>query len=276
MTRPLDHVVIAVHDLDRTVQDYRALGFTVYPGGQHPGRTSHNALVVLADGAYLELIAWRGPAPQERWWRTLQAAGEGLVDFALQTPDAAADLAAAHARGLASLHGPVDGGRVRPDGERLQWRTARHDTPDVPFLCGDLTPRRLRVPDDAAVQRHANGATGVERLALVVHDIDATLGRWRALLGEEGAVPSAATDDALAGLRTATVALDGFTVDLATPAEQPTPAQPVAGMLRERLSHRGEGLCALVLRGISSPWSVPGPEHGLALATPWRAATRAG
>ncbi len=243
MTRPLDHVVIAVHDLYRTVQDYRALGFTVYPGGQHPGRTSHNALVVLADGAYLELIAWRGPAPQERWWRTLQAAGEGLVDFALQTPDAAADLAAAHARGLASLHGPVDGGRVRPDG---------------------------------AVQRHANGATGVERLALVVHDIDATLARWRALLGEEGAVPSAATDDALAGLRTATVALDGFTVDLATPAEQPTPAQPVAGMLRERLSHRGEGLCALVLRGISSPWSVPGPEHGLALATPWRAATRAG
>ena len=54
--RSLDHLVIAVHDLDRSIADYRSMGFTVNPGGRHPGRSSHNALIVFADGAYIELI----------------------------------------------------------------------------------------------------------------------------------------------------------------------------------------------------------------------------
>ena len=49
MTLALDHVVIAVNDLARSVEEYRALGFTVYPGGDHHGRSSHNALMVLAE-----------------------------------------------------------------------------------------------------------------------------------------------------------------------------------------------------------------------------------
>ena len=61
----LDHIVIAVADLDTAIADFRSLGFTVQPGGRHPGRTSHNALIVFADGAYFELIAWTAPAPQE-------------------------------------------------------------------------------------------------------------------------------------------------------------------------------------------------------------------
>ena len=32
---PLDHIVIAVADLARTIIDYRALGFTVVEGGKH-------------------------------------------------------------------------------------------------------------------------------------------------------------------------------------------------------------------------------------------------
>jgi catechol 2,3-dioxygenase-like lactoylglutathione lyase family enzyme len=47
----LDHVVIAVGDLEQAIADYRSLGFTVVPGGRHPGRTSHNALIVFEDGA---------------------------------------------------------------------------------------------------------------------------------------------------------------------------------------------------------------------------------
>jgi hypothetical protein len=34
---PIDHVVIAVPSLDAAIADYRALGFTVLPGGRHPG-----------------------------------------------------------------------------------------------------------------------------------------------------------------------------------------------------------------------------------------------
>ena len=52
MPLSIDHIVIAVADLDAAVRDYTALGFTVLPGGEHP-RGSRNALVVFADGAYL-------------------------------------------------------------------------------------------------------------------------------------------------------------------------------------------------------------------------------
>lgn len=139
MSLKLDHIVIAVHDLESAIADYAALGFHVLRGGDHPGRTTHNALVVFQDGSYFELIAWRAPSPEERWWQLLQRHGEGIVDFALLPRSTAVTVEEARARGLA-LEGPVDGGRVRPDGERLRWQIARPATADLPFLCGDLTP----------------------------------------------------------------------------------------------------------------------------------------
>ena len=45
----LDHLVIAVHDLDRAMQQHRDLGYNVVVGGKHPGRLSHNALVVFPE-----------------------------------------------------------------------------------------------------------------------------------------------------------------------------------------------------------------------------------
>lgn len=249
---PLDHVVIAVPDLAAAMADYRARGFQVLPGGQHPGRTSHNALICFADGSYLELIAWQAPAPQERWWRTLQADGEGLVDFALLPQDTMAVLQRAQARGLATLVGPVDGGRVRPDGERLQWRTARHATPDLPFLCGDITPRRLRVPDDPALQRHPNGCRGVAGLSVLVRDMALTLERYRALLGggdgADGPVPAQASWRAADGLWAAVLPMPGFELTLLSPPAQAPPDEPAAArQLRQRLAARGEGPCALQL-----------------------------
>src|SRR5206468_10550639 len=79
----LDHVVIAVGDLEQAIADYRSLGFTVAPGGRHPGRTSHNALIVFEDGAYIELIAWTAPNDAERWNVMHRKHGDGFMDFAL-------------------------------------------------------------------------------------------------------------------------------------------------------------------------------------------------
>ncbi len=185
--RSLDHVVIAVHDLDRSIADYRSLGFTVNPGGRHPGRSSHNALIVFADGAYIELIAWQAAAPEERWWRLLQSRGEGFVDFALLPGDTATAIDAARSRGLATIIGPVEGGRVRPDGMALQWRTARQASHDLPFLCGDVTARNLRVPEGEARQ-HPNGVSGVAGLSIAVRDLGVSVERYRALLGPAVAV----------------------------------------------------------------------------------------
>lgn len=265
MPLALDHIVIAVADLDRAMADYRALGFQVLPGGQHPGRTSHNALVVFADGAYLELIAWRAPAPEERWYRTLSAHGEGLVDYALLPPDTAEALAQAQARGLHTLTGPLDGGRLRPDGAQLRWQTARHATPDVPFLCGDLTPRALRVPE-GSVRQHPNGAQGVAEVTVAVHNLDATLARYRALLGAQADGAAATIEESIHSAR---IPLGGVTLVLQSPAPNATGESPAAQALRERLSTRGEGPCAFTLR--SDQHALPttpnlSATHGVALA----------
>ncbi|MBC5768592.1 VOC family protein [Ramlibacter albus] len=180
----LDHVVIAVRDLERAVGDCESAGYTVMEGGRHPGRNTRNALVVFEDGAYLELITYSAPSPDERWWRQLDAHGDGLVDFALLPHDLPAVVAEAKARGLAGINGPLPGGRLRPDGQRVQWQTARQSRHDLPFLCADLTPRALRVPE-GEVRHHANGATGIAEVTVAVADVDASLARYRAFLGDE-------------------------------------------------------------------------------------------
>jgi catechol 2,3-dioxygenase-like lactoylglutathione lyase family enzyme len=266
MPLALDHIVIAVADLDRAMADYHALGFQVLPGGQHPGRTSHNALVVFADGAYLELIAWRAPAPDERWYRTLSAHGEGLVDYALLPADTAQALAEARARGLHTLTGPLDGGRLRPDGAQLRWQTARHATPDVPFLCGDVTPRALRVPE-GSVRQHPNGAQGVAEVTVAVHDLDATLARYRALLGTQADGAAATTTPE--GIALARIPLGNVTLVLQSPAPSATAAPSAAQALRQRLATRGEGPCAFTLRSDLAPLPATpnlSATHGVALA----------
>lgn len=182
MPMALDHVVIVVASLDQAVADYRRAGFQVIAGGRHPGRNTANALIVFDDGSYLELIAYSAPSPEERWWRVLDAAGEGLVDFALLPPDIDAAVAAARGRGLAELTA-VPGARHRPDGVRIAWSSARQQRHDLPFLCADVTPRALRVPE-GEVRRHANGARGISRVQVAVQDVAASLARYRMLLGD--------------------------------------------------------------------------------------------
>lgn len=178
----LDHVVIAVNDLAAAIDDYRALGFTVIAGGRHPPpRTSSNALVVFEDGSYLELISWDPPNPAERWSNLLQEHGEGIIDFALIPEDLPRAVEEAKARGL-QLNGPLDGERLRPDGTRVRWQTARQATFDLPFFCADVTPRALRVPEGEA-RRHPNGATGITRVTVAVKDLEASRERYRRMLG---------------------------------------------------------------------------------------------
>jgi catechol 2,3-dioxygenase-like lactoylglutathione lyase family enzyme len=270
MTLKFDHIVIAVHDLDATIRDYGALGFNVLRGGDHPGRTTHNALVVFEDGSYFELIAWKAPAPEERWWQWLQRHGEGIVDFALLPPDTGEVVRAAARRGLV-LDGPIDGGRVRPDGERLRWQVARPPSPDLPFLCGDLTPRGLRVPEGAA-RVHPNGARGVASLTIAVRDLAATLARYRALLGP--AVPGQASciggAQTLPGTptRLALITLGDSTLQLVSPKWTPTTAEPVDDPISVRLALRGEGPFAVVLHATGTGASVPldlARSHGAAI-----------
>jgi catechol 2,3-dioxygenase-like lactoylglutathione lyase family enzyme len=183
MLTGIDHLVVAVPDLDAARQSYTDLGFTVVPGGRHPIGT-HNALIAFADGSYVELIAFYEPNADHRWWQPLQRGG-GLVDFCMQTDDLRGDMQRFREAGVA-LDDPRPLTRKRPDGFELRWVLSIPRGADrgvAPFLIHDETPRDERVPRQRV---HPNGATGVGTVTVAVQD-EAAVARWyTAVLGSPG------------------------------------------------------------------------------------------
>ena len=243
MSLSLDHIVILVEELEAAIAHYSALGFTVQRGGTHADGATHNALVGFADGSYLEIIAFLRPAPEHRWWRYAAKGHQGFVDFALLPHDTGEVVRAAQARGLA-YQGPIEGGRVRLDGQRLVWQTGTPPTVELPFLCGDVTPRALRVVE-GEVRVHPNGVTGVASLSVVVRDLDASLARYAALLGRHAAPDVRPLAVAGVGQRQALLPLGQTTLVLVEPGPDAAETSP----LRQMLATRGEGVLGLALTG---------------------------
>lgn len=229
MLTGIDHLVILVPRLDEAIADYRGLGFTVVPGGAHPGGT-HNALIAFADGAYLELIAFQDPtAPSSHRWHRFMAAGGGLVDFALGSTALAADVGRAQADGLP--YTPMDGARLRLDGVQLQWRSASVDPAGMlPFLIEDVTPRGLRVPSGDE-SRHANNVTGVLSVTVAVHDLAAGIQRFAALLD---AAPLIEKENPELRGPSATFLIGQYAIELVQPNGADSPLAPF-------LAERGDG-----------------------------------
>jgi catechol 2,3-dioxygenase-like lactoylglutathione lyase family enzyme len=234
MPTGIDHVVILADDLDRAVEQYRGLGFTVTPGGRH-ARFTHNALVVFHDGSYLELIAFYeqpqpGSTDTHRWHKHL-ATGGGLVDFALVAPNLNVVIADADTRGV-RFGGPLQGQRTRPDNVQLQWQTGQAEGENVgslPFLIEDVTDRELRVPSDAT--EHRNTVRGIRSLVVAVRDLDAAVRRYQALLGREQpsgeGLPNLEDADGVYFL------VGAHRIDVAAPTGP--------GALADHLSRHGEG-----------------------------------
>jgi catechol 2,3-dioxygenase-like lactoylglutathione lyase family enzyme len=124
-----DHLMHWVPDLDAAMQAYQGLGFTIQPGGEHPGVGTRNAAWRI-DARYIELItvhdagvarAGFGPA-----WSaidaTLRAGGGGLA-FAVLVSDVVASVAELRARGV-SVEDAQAGSLQQPDGATVTWALA--------------------------------------------------------------------------------------------------------------------------------------------------------
>jgi hypothetical protein len=137
----VDHLVYGVSDLNAGIgQIERLLGVRAALGGKHTGRGTHNALLSLGGGAYLEIIA---PDPDQPSPATPRAFGldrlrePRLVTWAASVRGIAKRVEEARAAGY-------DPGDVRqmsrklPDGGELLWQlTAQADATGhgvVPFL----------------------------------------------------------------------------------------------------------------------------------------------
>jgi catechol 2,3-dioxygenase-like lactoylglutathione lyase family enzyme len=183
MFNGIDHIVIAVPELDAAIRSYGDAGFTVVRGGRHNIGT-HNALIAFADGAYLELIAFLNPIPGHPWHTALEHGG-GIVDFCMQTDDLASDVELLRCAG-AAMNDPNPMTRDRPDGFRVAWVLAIPRPPfngQVPFLIRDETPRDERVPRE---RTHRNGITGIASITIAVADVGAASRYYARVLGRPG------------------------------------------------------------------------------------------
>jgi catechol 2,3-dioxygenase-like lactoylglutathione lyase family enzyme len=196
----IDHVVVAVRDLERARAGWTRLGFTLTPRGRHLGQGTANYCVMFARD-YLELLAFVEPDEQAERVAAFLARREGpmSVAFAPAGPleEAVAALAALglHPTPPRALGRALDlpEGTITP---RFALSSLPPDeTPALDcFVCEHLTPEIVRRPEWL---RHPNGATGLRSLHVVAADTASLLPAYDRLFG----LHEVTTTDALASVR---------------------------------------------------------------------------
>jgi catechol 2,3-dioxygenase-like lactoylglutathione lyase family enzyme len=189
----IDHLMICVPDLARGVETYKRLGFNVQPGGVHPGRGTHNA-IAFNDEDYLELLAIRDPAEQKAAAKPGTngvglaehiAAGGGIRYAVVQSDDLAADIAAMRGRGV-DVSDLIDGRRAQ-GGQEFRWKAAvlGPKNPLPLFFIQHLTPMAERRQHTPGAGPHPNGVRFLERVYIVVQDLEASVAMYAKVLGAD-------------------------------------------------------------------------------------------
>lgn len=164
----IDHVVIAVDDLDQAQADFARLGFTLTPRGRHTmGSENHCAMF---PGDYFELLAVPADHPVTRYYSEFLKQGDGLAALALKTDDAAGFHAELASSAIAAAP-PVDFSRPvsLPEGVRdAAFRITQLEIGETPggrvFACQHFTRDVVWRPEYLA---HANGAVGLQGISVL-------------------------------------------------------------------------------------------------------------
>jgi catechol 2,3-dioxygenase-like lactoylglutathione lyase family enzyme len=178
----IDHLLIAVSDLDRAAAAYRRLGFTLSPRATHSAQMGTANHTIMLEHDYFELLGILTPTESNGRWRRALTDGDGLAGFAAATPSAAAARSAWQAAGFAPsdilpFSRPVE----RPNGSKMQ---ARFEIVSLPaetlpamsiFACAQLTRDAVWLPELLA---HPNTASAIRKLAIAAPDPQAAAGRW--------------------------------------------------------------------------------------------------
>ena len=182
MPRPIDHLVLAVRDLDAARATFQRLGFTLTPSARHPFGTA-NALAQFG-GSFIEIlaIADRGAIPAGdgthfsfgAFNRDFLDGGEGLSMLVLKSTDAAADRADFDAHGI-RVYEPFGFERVAkgPDGAERKVAFSLTFTSDPRLRRAGFFTCQHHHPENfwrAEYQRHANGALAIRSAVMVARD----------------------------------------------------------------------------------------------------------
>lgn len=239
MLSGLDHFIVLVNELNPAMETYRSLGFEVAPGGEHQAFGSHNALVPLADGTYLELVAFRDPAlAATSFWgdavRKLKVS-EGFGAFVLASNDLSGDVKNIRKRSL-DIADPQPGARRRPDGKEVAWHTALIGgtrTGILPFLIEDVTRRELRIE---AARTGVGSRLRPKEVIVAVKNVEVARQAYRELMDIEPRYVQNTAGD-----------LTGYRVSAPWGSIILAHSERKGNALADQLDQRGEGLYAVTL-----------------------------
>jgi catechol 2,3-dioxygenase-like lactoylglutathione lyase family enzyme len=279
MLQSLDHVIVAVRDLDAASRSYGALlGRRPSWRGEHPALGTANVLYRL-ENTYLELLCPHPESSQAEGLRArLEEKGEGLLGLAFQTEDADFCRAALAERGLHPLALKQGLGQDLDSGVVREFRNvllpADESRGVLLFAIQHLSSPDL-LPPAGLVAPAASAVTGVDHVVVRTADAEAA----KQLYGRELGI-RLALDRSFAqwGARLLFFRIGGLTIEVAASlGKEVDPGAPDelwgiayrvpdAQAARERLA--GEGFDVSEVRPGRKPdtrvFSVRSETHGVA------------
>jgi hypothetical protein len=119
----VDHILLGIDDLARGMEQFEKLtGVRPVQGGKHP-RGTHNALVSLGDGTYLEFLAVQPDvAPPKEYEGLKQLHSLTPIGWAVSSKDSTQLRNRLTAAGMAVTESTA-GSRTTPAGTTLSWQT---------------------------------------------------------------------------------------------------------------------------------------------------------
>ncbi len=178
----LDHVIIAVKDLDAGEAAMSRLGFRPTPRGYHSAHMgTANSTIVLPDNTYFEVLGVVSDTQRSRDILAGVDQGRHLFGVAMKTGDAAGAQAAFAQRSVSA--GPVNDfsrpvelpGGTRDAAFRTAHIAAEASQGIYAFVCQHLTPDVVWRPD---YLEQPNAVVGLEEVVACASDLDAVEAAW--------------------------------------------------------------------------------------------------
>ena len=193
----IDHVIVAVRDLENARTAWSRLGFTLSPRGRHIGQGTANYCIMFPSD-YVELLGIVDPSDFVQRLDAFLARREGLMATAF------APTAALEEVRSALLNLQLHPSEPRPLGRQLELPEGtvvprftlislpQDETPGLDsFICAHLTPELMRRPEWLD---HPNGARGLKGIHVLVESTAPLLEAYDRLFG----IQQVTTTDAVA------------------------------------------------------------------------------
>jgi len=243
----VDHATVCGADLKKMQAAMMDVGIATEYGGPHSNHATEMALTSFPDGSYLEQIAIQPKgdpkAIDAHEWSKQMKGNAGPCAWAVRPGDIKAEVKRLQPK--IQVTPPEPAGRNLPDGTRLDWETSQVGSVArgtfYPFLIRDITPRAARAFPSG--KPTAPEFSGIAKVVIAVRALDDAIVRYRKTydLPEPKMQIDEVFDAKLAWF-------EGTPLILAA-------TNGVPSWLNTRLSNFGEGPCAYILKGSTTPVS---------------------